>query len=68
MSVREATFALFLGIASALVVAGVAGWSTPAALIVGGVLLAGWSWLILADTPGPPARPEWRPAVDEDDT
>lgn len=68
MSVREAMFAAMLAAASVLVVAGVAGWSGPAALIVAGLLLAGWSWLMLGDTPGPPTPPDWRASVDEADS
>lgn len=54
MSDREQTFAALLAVSSLLVVAGVAWLSVALGLIVSGVLLAGWSWLLLAgaDEPG----------------
>lgn len=54
MSAREGMFAALLLVASGLVVAGVAGWSWPAALVVAGVLLAAWAWLMLAEVPTRP--------------
>lgn len=41
--------AVALFVACALVVAGVAAWSAPSATIVAGVLLAVWSYLVLAE-------------------
>lgn len=49
MSVREALFALLLLAAAGLVTVGAAVVHESAGLIVGGVLLAAWSWLILAE-------------------
>lgn len=43
---RDWIFAALLAIAGALVVVGVAGWSTPAAFIVAGALLACWVYLV----------------------
>lgn len=47
---REALLAVLLVTACALVVRGVAFWSTPAAWIAGGVLVAGLAYLFLAET------------------
>ena len=41
--------ACLLAVAGALVVVGVALIFPPAAWIVGGALLAGWSWLVFAE-------------------
>ena len=49
MSVREWMFALLLAVAGALIVRGVAEFSTGAAWIAGGVLLAAWAWLAAGD-------------------
>lgn len=46
--VREILFAVALLCAGALISIGAALWSLPAAFIVGGALLAGWSWLVLS--------------------
>lgn len=43
--------AVLLAVAAALVVAGVAMWSTAFALVVAGVLLAVWSLLFTLDLP-----------------
>lgn len=53
MSLREALFAAALIGAGALVVAGVAQVSRPAALVTAGVLVAVWAWLVLADSGDP---------------
>ena len=45
---REAIFAAVLLVAGALFVLGVALLFPPAAFMVGGVLLAGWAWLLLS--------------------
>jgi hypothetical protein len=45
---REAIFAAVLLAAGALVVLGVALLFVPFAPIVGGLLLAGWAWLVLS--------------------
>ena len=42
---------VLLAVAGTLVTLGVAGWSVHAGLIVGGVLLAVWAWLV-CDAPG----------------
>jgi hypothetical protein len=55
---REVIFAAVLLVACGLVVAGVAVLSTSGAFIVAGVVLAGWSWLVLSE-------PTSRPAPDE---
>jgi len=47
--VREQILAVLLAVAAALVVWGVAGFSTPAARVSAGLLLAGFAWLILGD-------------------
>lgn len=52
MSVREWIFAVLLAMAGVLVVTGIARWSTAAALVASGVLLAGWGWLVLGDSEG----------------
>lgn len=49
MTRREWIFALLTLVAGGLVIAGVAGWSGSVALVVAGVLLAGWSWLLLSE-------------------
>jgi hypothetical protein len=46
---RAWILAALLALAGALVVVGVALLSEPVAWIVGGLLLAGWSWLVLAE-------------------
>lgn len=43
---RDWIFAALLLVAIALVVIGVAGWSVHLALIVAGVLVGGWAWLV----------------------
>ena len=43
---RDWILAALLAIAAALIVAGVATWSTGVALIVAGVLTAGWALLV----------------------
>lgn len=48
---REALLALLLAAAGVLVVIGVAQWSTGAAWLVGGVLLAGWSVIAIREAP-----------------
>lgn len=45
---REVIFAAVLLLAGAMIVTGVALMSLPVALIIGGVLLAGWTWLVLS--------------------
>lgn len=54
---REVLFAAALLVAGAFVVVGVALYLPPVAWMVGGLLLAGWSWLILSE----PGRPEGGP-------
>lgn len=49
---REAILAVLLAVSGMLVVAGVAAWSAPAGLVVAGLLLAGWSCLVLAEVKG----------------
>lgn len=44
---RDWILAGLLAVAMGLIVAGVYQWSTGAALIVAGVLLVGWAWLVL---------------------
>lgn len=46
---RELIFAILLALAGAAVTVGAALIVTPAGWIVGGVLLAAWSWLVLSD-------------------
>ena len=46
---REWVLGFLLAVAAGLVVLGVAAFSTGAALIAAGVLLAGLSWLLLAE-------------------
>lgn len=48
---REAIFAAVLLLACALFVLGVALLFLPAAFMVGGLLLAGWAWLLLSESP-----------------
>ena len=50
---RLKALAALLAIAAALIVAGVATWTTGGALIVAGVGVAGWAWLFLGETGGP---------------
>lgn len=50
---REVIFAACLLVAAALVVTGVALLSLPIALMVGGVLFAGWTWFILSSPSSP---------------
>lgn len=49
MAAREWIFAVLLAVAAGLVVAGCATVHDGLALGVGGVLLAGWSYLILGE-------------------
>lgn len=49
MAAREVLFATLLLVAGALVVSGAAVVHPAAGLVVGGLLLAGWSWLILGE-------------------
>lgn len=49
MSLRDLTLAGALLLAGGLVVVGVSRINDAAGLITGGVLLALWSWLVLAD-------------------
>lgn len=51
MAARALIFALVLLVAGGLIVAGVALLAPPVALIVAGVLLGPWAWLVLGDTP-----------------
>lgn len=51
---REQTLAVLLATAAALIVIGVAHFSTGAAFITGGVLLALWSWLLFGDVEDSP--------------
>lgn len=46
---RERILAVLLALAGGLVVVGVALVSPSAAFVAGGVLLAGWSWLLLGE-------------------
>lgn len=46
---RERILAFLLAVAAGLVAIGVASFSRGASLIVGGVMLAGWSWLMLGE-------------------
>lgn len=66
MGARAWIFAALLLVSSGLVVAGVAAWSEPAGLVVGGVLLAVWGWLVLGDLPTGARPADWRPAAVED--
>lgn len=52
MSIREVMFAAVLAIAALAVVKGVSGFSSEAAWVIAGVLLAGWAWLVLGDVGG----------------
>lgn len=52
MTVRVVVFAVLLAAAGGLVVAGAWRLDESFGLVVAGVLLAGWSWLILSDTGG----------------
>lgn len=59
MTAREWLFAGVLLAAGALVVGGCATVSRGLGLVVAGVLLAGWSWLILGELDGPaPSEPD----------
>lgn len=49
MPVREWIFAVLLVVAGGFVVTGVSAWSSAAAWVAAGVLLAGWSWLVLGE-------------------
>lgn len=51
MGARALIFAIVLLAAGALIVAGVAMLAPPVALIVAGLLLGPWAWLVLGDTP-----------------
>ena len=46
---RERILAVLLALAAGLVVVGAALASDAAGFVVGGMLLAGWSWLILGE-------------------
>jgi hypothetical protein len=47
--VQEQTLAVLLLVAAGLITAGAARFSTGAAFIIAGVLLALWSWLIFGE-------------------
>jgi hypothetical protein len=47
--VRERILAFLLAVSAGLITVGVACYSRGGALIVGGVLLAGWSWLLVGE-------------------
>lgn len=49
MAARELLFAVLLLIAAGLVTVGAWRLDQSVGLIVGGILLAGWSWLLLGD-------------------
>lgn len=49
MTAREWLLALLLAIAAALVTAGVADVSSEAGMVIGGILLAAWAWLVLGE-------------------
>lgn len=49
MAAREWIFAVLIFVAGVLIVAGFATLHVGLALVVGGVLLAGWSWLVFGD-------------------
>jgi hypothetical protein len=49
-SAREIVFAAILAGACALIISGVWILSEAAGRITGGLLIAGWSWLVLSDT------------------
>jgi hypothetical protein len=57
MAAREWIFAALLFIAGCIVVAGFATFHDGLALVVGGVLLAGWSWLVFGDLDVKPDAP-----------
>ncbi len=46
---REVLLAVLLFAAGVLIVVGVASWSTAAAFVVAGVLLAAWSFVVLGE-------------------
>lgn len=48
MTAREILFAIAIAVSLIAVVRGVYLYSEPAAWIVGGIGLAGWSWSVLA--------------------
>lgn len=52
MDVREILFAICLIVAGSMIVAGVNMVSGPAAFVLGGLMFAGWSWLILSEPGG----------------
>ena len=49
MTRRARTFAAVLLISGGLITTGVGQWSAPAALIVAGIVLAVWGWLVLSE-------------------
>lgn len=49
---QEAILAVLLAVAGALVVIGVAMWSTAAGFVAGGAMLAAWSWMVLDEVDG----------------
>lgn len=49
MGIRERAFALVLLISGTLITIGVGLVSVPAAMVVAGVALAVWAWLVLSD-------------------
>ncbi len=54
---RELIFAVLLAAAGALIVLGFFDMYRPAGFVSAGVLLGGWSWLVLADE-APAGAPE----------
>jgi hypothetical protein len=51
LPIREVLFACALAWAGVLIAAGVSQMHRPSGLIVAGLLLAVWSWVLLAETP-----------------
>ena len=45
--------AIVLAVAALMIAAGVAMWSVPAGMVVAGILVAAFGWLLLADAPEP---------------
>jgi hypothetical protein len=63
VSRRARAAAALLALAGLLVVAGVALWSVPAGLVVAGVLLGGWTAVVLVDVGPSATEPKPRQVV-----
>lgn len=68
MSKTEVAFSALVAVSFGLITAGAVWFSIGLGLIVAGVSVAAWSWLILGGEPNEPAAPDDALADDDDET